>query len=102
MWLRRPGSSGGERAEPDRIGGQRIELEVGSVAGLVEPPDNPLPTADPAFASMGRPCMERGCQYRNTAIWVDECPDRHVCQASGRASFLRRSVFGAGVYFYSD
>src|SRR6266516_7362724 len=38
------------------------------VAGLFEPPDNPLPTADPAIAPMRRPCMERGCQYRNRAL----------------------------------
>src|SRR5437899_10294803 len=30
--------------------------------------DNPLPTADPAIAPMRRPCMERGCQYRNRAF----------------------------------
>src|ERR1700730_1387117 len=34
----------------------------------VGPPDNPLPTADPAIAPMRRPCMERGCQYRNRAV----------------------------------
>jgi hypothetical protein len=33
-----------------------------------EPPDNPLPAADPAIAPMRRPCMERGCQYRNRAL----------------------------------
>ena len=33
-----------------------------------EPPDNPLPTADPAVAPMRRPCMERGCQYRSRAL----------------------------------
>ena len=33
-----------------------------------EPPDNPLPTADPAIAPMRRPCMERGCQYRSRAL----------------------------------
>jgi len=38
------------------------------VAGPFEPPDNPLPTADPAIAPMRRPCMERGCQYRNRAL----------------------------------
>src|SRR6266571_2728350 len=38
------------------------------VAGLFEPPDNPLPTADPAIVPMRRPCMERGCQYRNRAL----------------------------------
>lgn len=39
-----------------------------AVAEPVEPPDNPLPPADPAIASMRRPCMERGCQYRNRAV----------------------------------
>jgi len=38
------------------------------VAEPIEPPDNPLPTADPAIAPMRRPCMERGCQYRNRAV----------------------------------
>ncbi len=39
-----------------------------SVAEPVEPPDNPLPTADPAFAPTRRPCMERGCQYRSRVV----------------------------------
>src|SRR2546429_8667447 len=38
------------------------------VAEPFEPPDNPLPTADPAIAPMRQPCMERGCQYRNRAV----------------------------------
>ena len=38
------------------------------VAEAVEPPDNPLPTADPAIAPMRRPCMERGCQFRSRAV----------------------------------
>src|SRR5712691_5191247 len=33
-----------------------------------EHPDNPLPIADPAIAPMRRPCMERGCQYRNWGV----------------------------------
>src|SRR3989442_6572065 len=43
------------------------------VAGPFEPPDNPLPTADPAIAPMRRPCMERGCQYRNRALVYGGC-----------------------------
>jgi hypothetical protein len=46
----------------------------GTSAESFEPPDNPLPTADPAIAPMRRPCMERGCQYRSRALvyggWV--------------------------------
>ncbi len=38
------------------------------VAEAVEPPDNPLPTADPAIAPMRRLCMERGCQFRSRAV----------------------------------
>ncbi len=39
-----------------------------SVAEPVEPPDNPLPTADPAIAPLRRPCMERGCQFRSRVV----------------------------------